>query len=53
MSQFPGSAHELSYIAENGALVKAKDRLIFSADISRDAVLTTLNYAKSILKLKT
>lgn len=33
-SHFPGYHHELSFIAENGAFVKDKEELVFSANIS-------------------
>lgn len=37
-SHFPDYHNEISFVAENGALVKDKEELIFSANISRKAV---------------
>lgn len=51
-SHFPGYDNELSFIAENGALVKAKDRVIFSADISREAILEVLRLCKKYPEIK-
>ncbi len=52
-SHFPGYDHELSFVAENGALVKAHDQLLFSANISREAVEKTLELLKMHPETKT
>ncbi len=44
--QFLEIDHELSFVAENGAFVKEKDKLLFTADITREAILATLNLCK-------
>lgn len=41
-SHFPGYHHELSFIAENGAFVKDKEELVFSANISKEAIASVL-----------
>lgn len=46
-AQFPGIDHELNFVAENGAFVKEKNQLLFSADISREAVFSTLKICKN------
>ena len=35
---FPGYYDELSFVAENGALVKDKKELVFTADMSKETV---------------
>lgn len=51
-SHFSGYDHELSFVAENGALVKAKEAVIFSADISREAVQAVLSLCKKHPEIK-
>ena len=45
-AQFPGYDHELSFVAENGALVKDKELVLFAADTPRETVLVTLESCK-------
>lgn len=51
-THFPGYDHELNFIAENGALEKEKDRVIFSADISREAMQVLLMLCKKYPEIK-
>lgn len=46
-AQFPEIDHSLSFVAENGAFVKERDELLFTADIDRETILTTLNLCKA------
>lgn len=50
-SKFSEYDQELSFIAENGAFVKDKETLLFSADISREAILITLELCKKHSKI--
>lgn len=51
-SHFPDYHQELSFVAENGALVKDKEELVFSADIPREAILTVLELCKEHPEIK-
>ncbi|MGG5358466.1 Cof-type HAD-IIB family hydrolase [Enterococcus sp. DIV0240a] len=51
-SLFPGYHHELSFVAENGALVKDKEDVLFSADISQEAITATLELLKEHPEVK-
>ncbi|HCO72365.1 MAG TPA: HAD family hydrolase [Enterococcus sp.] len=51
-AQFPGHDHELSFVAENGALVKDKETVLFAADIPRETVLVTLELCKKYPEVK-
>ena len=51
-SLFPNYYNELSFVAENGAFVKDKEDLVFSADISRKAIVTTLQLLKKYPDVK-
>ncbi|MDG6119826.1 Cof-type HAD-IIB family hydrolase [Lactococcus formosensis] len=51
-SLFPDYYDELSFVAENGALVKDKDTLLFSADMSREAIKATLDLLKNYPDVK-
>ena len=51
-SHFPDYHNELSFVAENGALVKDKDQLVFAGDISREAILSVLEFCKDHPEVK-
>lgn len=51
-SHFPDYYNELSFVAENGALVKDKEETVFSANISREAILKTLSLCKKYPEIK-
>lgn len=51
-SLFPGYYNELSFVAENGAFVKDREDMLFSADISRDAIVATLELLKKYPEVK-
>ncbi|MGX6978074.1 Cof-type HAD-IIB family hydrolase [Vagococcus elongatus] len=51
-SHYPEYYHELSFVAENGAFVKDKEELVFSADISKTAVLSVLELCKKYPEVK-
>lgn len=51
-SHFPDFHHEFSFVAENGALVKDKDELVFSANISREAISRVLQTCKEHPEIK-
>lgn len=51
-SLFPDYHHELSFIAENGALVKDKEALLFSAAIPPEAVQSVLELGKKYPEIK-
>lgn len=51
-SYFPDYYNELSFVAENGALVKDKEETVFSANISREAILKTLSLCKKYPEIK-
>jgi len=51
-SFFPDDYNELSFVAENGALVKDKEELVFSATISKDAILSVLELCKKHPEVK-
>ncbi|WP_265455488.1 Cof-type HAD-IIB family hydrolase [Enterococcus sp. HY326] len=51
-SHFPGYYDELSFVAENGALVKDKTELVFSGNISREAILAVLELCKEHPEIK-
>lgn len=45
-SFFPDYDNQLSFVAENGALVKDKEELVSAADIPKEAILTVLALCK-------
>lgn len=49
---FPEDQNKISFIAENGALVKDKQELVFSADVSREAIMRTLKVVKKHPEVK-
>lgn len=51
-SHFPGYYNELSFVAENGALVKDKEELIFSADMPKEAITSVLELCKKHPEIK-
>lgn len=51
-SLFPGYYDELSFVAENGAFVKEKEELVFSAEMSRAAILKVLELCKAHPEVK-
>ncbi|WP_243661989.1 HAD hydrolase family protein [Miniphocaeibacter halophilus] len=51
-SHFPDDHNEFSFIAENGALVKNKEELIFSANISKEAIMLTIELCKKHPEIK-
>ncbi|WP_086348550.1 Cof-type HAD-IIB family hydrolase [Candidatus Enterococcus clewellii] len=51
-SHFPDYYNELSFVAENGALVKDKNELIFSVDIPKEAILSFLELCKEYPEIK-
>src|SRR5699024_9385761 len=51
-SLFPDDYNELSFVAENGALVKDKEELVFSADVPKEAILSVLEICKQHPEIK-
>lgn len=51
-SHFPGYYNELSFVAENGALVKDKEELVFSADMPKEAIMSVLELCKKHPEVK-
>ena len=51
-SLFPNHHNEMSFVAENGALVKDKDTFIFSADIPKESIQSVLELCKTTQKYK-
>lgn len=51
-SLFPDDYNELSFVAENGALVKDKEELIFSADVPKEAIMSVLEICKQHPEIK-
>lgn len=51
-SLFPGYYNELSFVAENGALVKDKEELVFSADIPKKTIMSVLELCKKYPEVK-
>ncbi|WP_291291928.1 Cof-type HAD-IIB family hydrolase [Enterococcus sp.] len=49
---FPEEHQQLSFVAENGALVKDKQELVFSANVSREAIMKTLSFCKDNPEVK-
>lgn len=46
-SLFPDHHNEMSFVAENGALVKDKDTFIFSADVPKESIQSVLELCKN------
>ncbi len=51
-SHFPKDHEEMSFIAENGALVKDKDELLFSASIPKEAIYRVLETVSQYPEIK-
>lgn len=51
-SLFPDDAHELSFVAENGALVMDQEELLFAADIKEEAIMRVLSFCKEYPEIK-
>ncbi|TDW13113.1 hypothetical protein EDD63_1493 [Breznakia blatticola] len=51
-SLFPEFKDTISYIAENGALVKAKDTILFTTDIPKDVIHKTLEICNQYPEIK-
>lgn len=51
-SHFPDHHTEMSFVAENGALVKDKDEFIFSANMSKEAINKVLEIGKQYPEIK-
>lgn len=51
-SHFPDNYNELSFVAENGALVKDKQEVVFSANMSKEAIKLTLELCKNYPEIK-
>ena len=45
---FPGYYDELSFVAENGALVKDRTELVFTADIPKETVDFTIDICRNL-----
>lgn len=51
-SHFPDHHTEMSFVCENGALVKDKDEFIFSANMSKEAINKVLEIGKQYPEIK-
>lgn len=46
-SLFPDYHQELSFVAENGALVKDRDEFVFAADIPKKTITSVLDFCRA------